>query len=89
MTRETIPKAVQARIFQRDKWCCRYCGIEVFLSPALEAMERLAPDHGYWQRNGRSDKMTKLLLARCAWVDHPFIPRFQVSRQVRDGDVFR
>jgi len=70
MARATIPHAVQAQIFQRDKWCCRYCGIEVFFSPALEAMERLAPDHGYWQRNGRSDKMSKVLLARCACVDH-------------------
>jgi 5-methylcytosine-specific restriction endonuclease McrA len=61
---------VKATVFERDRWACRYCGEAVFLSPALRALEELSPGHGYWHGNGRRELMTKLLLDRCAAVDH-------------------
>ena len=68
--RTTISKSKQATIFTRDKWCCRYCGVEVFFSPALKALNSRFPNSGYYHRNGRKDKMSQLLLNRCGAIDH-------------------
>lgn len=68
--RKAIPKKIQSQIFIRDKWCCRYCGVEVFFSPALKALDSLSPNNGYYHRNGRKDKMSSHLLNRCAAIDH-------------------
>ncbi|MEZ4883139.1 MAG: HNH endonuclease [Chitinophagales bacterium] len=68
--RKSISKGVQASIYVRDKWCCRYCGYEIFFSPSLKALETLAPDKGYYHRNGNKEKMSKLLLDRCGCIDH-------------------
>ena len=68
--RKSIPRKSQAFIFQRDQWICRYCGIEVLFSPVLKALGEKYPDHSYYHRNGRRDKMAKLLLDKCACVDH-------------------
>ena len=68
--RKTISKPEQTKIFKRDQWCCRYCGIEVLLSPALKALNEKYPGHGYYHRNGKKSKMAKLFLDKCACVDH-------------------
>lgn len=70
MGRKSIPKEIQAQIFVRDLWCCRYCGIEVFFSQALRVIENLSPNHGYWDRHGNKNRMSKLLLSRCTAIDH-------------------
>ena len=69
-SRKPISKSIQATVFLRDNWCCRYCGVEVFFSPALKVLADLSPGHGYYHRNGKKDKMSSLLLNRCAAVDH-------------------
>lgn len=68
--RSSLSKRIQASIFKRDCWCCRYCGIEVIFSVALKAMDSINPEHGYYHRNGKREKMARLLLDRCACVDH-------------------
>lgn len=68
--RQALSKRTQMLIYQRDGWCCRYCGTEVFLSPALKALESVSPGFGYYHRNGHSEKMTRLFFEKCASVDH-------------------
>lgn len=68
--RTPIPKTIQAQVFVRDRWTCRYCGVEVIFSPALKALENLSPSHGYYDQHGSQKSMAKFLLDRCACVDH-------------------
>ncbi len=68
--RKSISKKIQAQVFQRDQWCCRYCGNEVFFSPALKVLDEQFPGKGYYHKNGKRGKMSKLLLNRCAAIDH-------------------
>ena len=44
--RTKLPEDLQAKVFVRDHWTCRYCGVEVLFSPALKALEALSPRGG-------------------------------------------
>jgi len=46
VARASIPKSVQARVFERDGWTCQHCGRPVVFAPALRAMEFLAASMG-------------------------------------------
>jgi 5-methylcytosine-specific restriction endonuclease McrA len=70
MARKNIPRRLQAAVYLRDGFNCRYCGMDVVFSPALKALDASHPDRGYYDRHGRVDRMSKMLLDRCAAVDH-------------------
>ena len=57
--RESIDKKTQLKVFNRDKWHCRYCDDAVIFSPILKVFESISPGHGYYHPNGKSDKMLK------------------------------
>jgi 5-methylcytosine-specific restriction endonuclease McrA len=61
---------VQAPVFVRDRWLCRYCGVEILFSPALKALDTVSPGHSYYSQQGSRSTMAKLLLDRCACIDH-------------------
>jgi len=71
--RRTIPKALQFRVWSRDSWHCRYCLRPLFFAPTLRELERRAPAHGYYHRNGRDGAMLRLLQMGWASADH-FVP---------------
>lgn len=70
MTRKNIPKRLQAQVFTRDRFRCRYCASDVFFSPALKALAAQHRGRGYYDTHGHRDRMSKMLLDRCACVDH-------------------
>lgn len=70
MAREPITRAMQAAIYLRDRWLCRYCGVEILFSPALKVLDTLCPGHAYYSQHGSRTTMAKLLLDRCACIDH-------------------
>jgi 5-methylcytosine-specific restriction endonuclease McrA len=70
MAREPITRAIQAAIYLRDRWLCRYCGVEILFSPALKVLDTLCPGHAYYSQHGSGATMAKLLLDRCACIDH-------------------
>ncbi|MFH1508889.1 MAG: HNH endonuclease [bacterium] len=70
MTRKTIPKDIQLKIWFRDKWSCKYCGEPVFFAPTLKLLNELSPKHGYYHPNGKTDNMLSLFQWHWSSVDH-------------------
>lgn len=70
MLRRSLSRQLRASIYVRDRWLCRYCGVEILFSPALKLFDDLAPGHGYYSTHGSRPTMAKLLFDRCACVDH-------------------
>ena len=64
MKRESITKADQLHVFDRDNWTCKYCGVPVFFSPTLKLLENLSPGHGYYHQHGKRGEMLRLFQMR-------------------------
>jgi 5-methylcytosine-specific restriction endonuclease McrA len=46
-TRPPLSKALQVRVFRRDKWLCRWCGRPVIFAPVMHYLERWTRAQGY------------------------------------------
>lgn len=68
--RRPVPIPKQARVFSRDRYCCRYCGARTVPVPVLRAVSRLwlkeVPYHSHWKTGA-----THPLYVTCsATIDH-------------------
>ena len=68
-----IPNDLKFRVWSRDAWHCRYCLRPIFFAPTLRELERRAPGHGYYHRNGKEGAMLTLLQMGWSSADH-FVP---------------
>jgi hypothetical protein len=68
--RDSIPRAMQLRVWYRDNWHCTYCGDPIFFSPTLKLLDSMSPGHGYYDRHGKRGAMIALLENLCACCDH-------------------
>ena len=74
-SRKPISKFVQLRVFQRDRWICRWCGRPVIFAPTMKYLEQFVRYHGhigqlaYYHRNWARGK-APLLDHMGAVIDH-------------------
>lgn len=62
------PISLQRRIFVRDGWHCRYCGIRVLSKDAIEVLKKEFPEEVRW--GGKVVEKHFGLYALCVSIDH-------------------
>ncbi len=67
--RKQITKQEQLKVWEHDKWCCRYCGRPVIFAPAMKQLEKISPAHGYYHAHWKRQH-SPLLDEIGATVDH-------------------
>lgn len=65
-----ISVLLQASVFARDGYCCRYCGARTVPVPVLRAVSLLWPKQVPWQRNWRTDATHPIYVTCSATIDH-------------------
>lgn len=62
------PAKAQDAIFERDKWCCRFCGVRVICKKARSVFTRAFPAEAHW--GGKEYAQHTALYALESSVDH-------------------
>lgn len=62
------PPKVQDTIFERDKWCCRFCGTKVICKKARSVLLKSFPIQAHW--GGKEYAQHAALYALEASIDH-------------------
>lgn len=69
--RPALSRAVRCRVFQRDRFTCRYCGAKTILPPVMELLARLYPDIFPFESDAWRGGVTHPAFAgRSPMVDH-------------------
>ena len=61
---------VIARVYERDRYQCRYCGEKVVLTPVMRLVARLFPQQFPYQSNWKADSTHPAFVSRSATLDH-------------------
>ena len=68
--RRTPARRLRAKVFVRDRFCCRYCGGKTLFEPLLRLVGGIYPDAFPWHPNWRGGLTHPAIIARSAVVDH-------------------
>jgi 5-methylcytosine-specific restriction endonuclease McrA len=68
--RTSPPKELQACLFRRDRFRCRYCGRRCIPSPILEIVHRLYPDEVPWTEGWKGGATHPVFITRSPVLDH-------------------
>lgn len=69
-TRPSLSTKVQAEVFVRDGFRCRYCGGRVILIPVMRVLSGIFPEQFPYHSNWKSDVTHPAFWARSACLDH-------------------
>ena len=68
--RPGLSRTLQAEIYRRDRFCCRYCGGELIPAPIMELLGDLYPDSFPFHPNWKGGQTHPAVLSRSPVVDH-------------------
>lgn len=68
--RPGLSRSIQGKVFQRDRFCCRYCGAKLIPAPLMELLGVIYPDEFPFHRNWRGGLTHPAILSRAPVVDH-------------------
>lgn len=68
--RPALPRTLQARIMQRDRFGCRYCGAKTIPNPIFDLLGRVFPDEIPFHPNWKGGATHPAVLSRCGVIDH-------------------
>lgn len=68
--RPPLSRELQARVFVRDKFSCRYCGGRLILTAIMELVSVVFPDAFPFHPNWKGGHTHPAVLSRSAVVDH-------------------
>lgn len=68
--RPGLSRAIQAEVFQRDRFICCYCGARLIPAPIMELISELYPDDFPFHPNWKRGQTHPAILSRSPIVDH-------------------
>lgn len=68
--RPPIPQSTAAKVYNRDRYMCRYCGGKTILTPIMQLIAELFPDDFPYHPNWKGGQTHPAIIARSPAVDH-------------------
>jgi 5-methylcytosine-specific restriction endonuclease McrA len=68
--RPSIPRSVMVKVYQRDCWTCRYCGLRTIFYPVMPLLGLIFPEQFPYHSNWKAEQAHPAVAALSSTVDH-------------------